>query len=133
MFCGQHFGLGNQMSNLFERKRPNGNSVRQIKELITDQFGLSENTTIAVAELRCHEPGCPPLETVITVRHQDGSINDWRIEKTINEIKQKDIENLKDQKEADEHGAGERRFPVTVGQLQISILATNLCLLLKII
>ncbi len=102
MFCGQHFGLGNQMSNLFERKRPNGNSVRQIKELITDQFGLSENTTIAVAELRCHEPGCPPLETVITVRHQDGSINDWRIEKTINEIKQKDIENLKDQKEKKE-------------------------------
>ena len=86
------------MSNLFERKKIDGSSIRNIKELITNQFKLSENTTLAVAELRCHEPGCPPEETVITARHEDGSIKNWRIGKPINEIKQKDIENLKDQK-----------------------------------
>ena len=84
------------MSNLFERKKIDGSAIRNIKELITNQFKLSENTTLAVAELRCHEPGCPPVETVITARYKDGSINDWRIEKPINEIKKKDIEKLKD-------------------------------------
>ena len=86
------------MSNLFERKKIDGNSIRNIKELIINQFKLSENTTLAVAELRCHEPGCPPVETVITARHEAGSIKNWKIGKPINEIKQKDIENLKDQK-----------------------------------
>ena len=45
------------MSNLFERKKIDGSAIRNIKELITNQFKLSENTTLAVAELRCHEPG----------------------------------------------------------------------------
>ena len=44
------------MSNLFERKKIDGSAIRNIKELITNQFKLSENTTLAVAELRCHEP-----------------------------------------------------------------------------
>ena len=87
------------MSNLFERKKIDGSSIRNIKELITNQFKLSENTTLAVAELRCHDPGCPPEETVITARYEDGSIKNWKIGKPINEIKQKDIENLKDQLE----------------------------------
>ena len=90
------------MSNLFERKKIDGNSIRNIKELITIQFKLSENTTLAVAELRCHEPGCPPEETVITARYEDGSIKNWKIGKPINEIKQKDIEKLTDQKEKKE-------------------------------
>ena len=86
------------MSNLFERKKIYGNSISNIKELITIQFKLSKNTTLAVAELRCHEPGCPPEESIITARHEDGSIKNWRIGKPINEIQQKDIENLIDQK-----------------------------------
>ena len=90
------------MSNLFERKTVDGNLVRAIKELVTNQFKLSVDTTLAVAELRCHEPGCPPIETVITARRKDGSISDWRIAKPINEIKQKDIESLKNQKEKKE-------------------------------
>ena len=86
------------MQNLFNRSRPDRDAVRQIKELISEGFGLPDTTTLAVAELRCHEPGCPPVETVITARHENGSIKNWRIGKPINEIKQKDIENLKDQK-----------------------------------
>ena len=62
------------MQNLFNRSRPDRDAVRQIKELISEGFGLPDTTTLAVAELRCHEPGCPPEETVITARHEDGSI-----------------------------------------------------------
>ena len=82
------------MPNLFDRTRPEGASVRRIKELISEGFGLPEITTLAVAELRCHEPGCPPIETVITARHADGPAQDWRIAKPIKDITSKDVESL---------------------------------------
>ena len=82
------------MQNLFNRSRPDRDAVRQIKELISEGFGLPDTTTLAVAELRCHEPGCPPIETVITARHIDGSVQDWRIEKPIKDITSEDIDSL---------------------------------------
>ena len=82
------------MQNLFDRTRPDGASVRRIKELISEGFSLPETTTLAVAELRCHEPGCPPVETVITARHIDGLVQDWRISKPIKDITSKDVEAL---------------------------------------
>ena len=36
------------MSNLFERKKIDRNSIRNIKELIINQFKLSENTTVRI-------------------------------------------------------------------------------------
>ena len=42
------------MSNLFERKKIDGNSIRNIKELIINQFKLSESTTLAVEIGRAH-------------------------------------------------------------------------------
>ena len=82
------------MQNLFNRIRPDRDAVRRIKELISEGFGLPETTTLAVAELRCHEPGCPLIETVITAPHTDGSVQDWRIVKPINDITSEDVESL---------------------------------------
>ena len=82
------------MQNLFNRTRPDRDAVRQIKELISEGFGLPDTTTLAAAELRCHEPGCPPIETVITAPHTDGSVQDWRIVKPINDITSEDVESL---------------------------------------
>jgi len=79
------------VENLFERKRPDGNAVRWIKDLVSTQFDLPDSTVIAIAELRCHEPNCPPVETVITARYADGSRKDWRIAKSISEIVDTDI------------------------------------------
>ena len=66
------------MKNLFDRRRPNGAKVREIKDLVINYFGFPETTVLTVAELRCHDDGCPPVETVITARHSDSSIQDWR-------------------------------------------------------
>ena len=82
------------MQNLFNRIRPDRDAVRRIKELISEGFGLPKTTTLAVAELRCHEPGCPPIETVITAPHTDGAVQDWRIVKPINDITSEDVESL---------------------------------------
>ena len=82
------------MRGLFDSNRPDPRSVRRIKMLIAERFDLPESTTLAVAELRCHEPDCPPVETVITARQADGSMRDWRVAKPLNDIERTDIEVL---------------------------------------
>mgnify|MGYP007000222593 len=37
------------------------------------------------------EPGCPPTETVITLRDPDGSMRDWRIAKPVSQIEDEDV------------------------------------------
>ena len=83
------------MRDLFNRSRPNLDSVRQIKQLFSEQFKLTETTTLSVAELNCHEPECPPVETIVTARHADGTVLDWRIPKPINNVLPQDIKLLK--------------------------------------
>ena len=54
---------------------------------------------LSIAELNCHEPNCPPKETVITTRAMNGSVESWRIAKSINEIDLEDLEKLNQSKE----------------------------------
>ena len=82
------------MVGMFDNKKTNPEIIRNLKTVFTDKFYISEDSTISVAELRCHEPNCPPVETVFTVRKTDGSIKDWRISKSASEIQIKDIEFL---------------------------------------
>ena len=82
------------MQNLFERKRPDGEAVQRVKKLISAHFDLPDSTILAVAELKCHEPNCPPLETVITGSDEDGSRKNWRIAKSISEIDYSDVKYL---------------------------------------
>ena len=82
------------MRGLFDSNRPDPKAVRRIKMLVVDRFGLDESTTLAVAELRCHEPDCPPVETVITAREADGSMRNWRVAKPLSDVERADIEML---------------------------------------
>ena len=84
------------MVGMFDNKKTNPEIIRNLKTVFTKKFFVSKDSTISVAELRCHEPNCPPVETVFTVRKSDGSIQDWRISKSASEIQIKDIEILYD-------------------------------------
>ena len=79
---------------MFNRKKSNVEKIRNLKLLISKKYHLSDTTIISIAELACHEPNCPPLETVITARLEDGSIKNWRIAKAISEIEEFEINNL---------------------------------------
>jgi hypothetical protein len=46
-----------------------------------------------VTELRCSEPGCPPLETVIAILSENGS-RQYRLHKSIEEVAEDDIRRL---------------------------------------
>ena len=82
------------MVGMFDNKKTNPEIIRNLKSVFIEKFSVSKDSTISVAELRCHEPNCPPVETVFTVRKSDGSIQDWRISKSASEIQIKDIEIL---------------------------------------
>jgi len=60
------------MFRLFKRKPPADPLVTdRLKAWVSALMDLSDNDTIMLAELACHDPGCPDLETVITVIRTD--------------------------------------------------------------
>ena len=84
---------------MFDRKNTNPEIVRNLKNKITDKLKLPESTMLSIAELNCHEPNCPPKETVITTRAMNGSLESWRIAKSITDINLDDLEILDESKD----------------------------------
>jgi len=65
--------------------------VRLIKDWARDVLQLAEDATVMVTELRCTEPGCPPLETVIAVLLGKGEQAQVKIHKPIEEVTCEDV------------------------------------------
>ena len=84
---------------MFDRKNTNPEIVRNLKNKITDKLKLPKSTMLSIAELNCHEPNCPPKETVITTRAMNGSVESWRIAKSITDINLDDLEILDESKD----------------------------------
>ena len=82
------------MFGMFDQKKTNPETIRYLKKIIAKKFQLSDTTIVSVAELKCHEKGCPPIETVITIRGNSGMVRDFKILKSASDIKVIDIENL---------------------------------------
>ncbi len=49
------------------QQRSGAAATGQVKRWVEEQLGLDEPITVFVTELACHEPGCPPIETVIAL------------------------------------------------------------------
>ena len=79
------------MRDLFTRRAVPGRSGR-VKGWVIERLGLTEADLVTLAELACHEPGCPPVETVVTVHGADGGRRDWRIHKPLADIEEADVE-----------------------------------------
>ena len=82
------------MVGMFERKNASPEVIRDLKNKITKKLNLPESTILSIAELNCHEPDCPPTETVVTARSIDGSTQNWKIHKPIDEISENDVNDL---------------------------------------
>ena len=79
---------------MFNKKKPNVEIIRNLKIIISENYNIPENSSLSIAELACHEPNCPPIETIITERNENGKVRNWRIAKPINDIQETDINNL---------------------------------------
>lgn len=65
--------------------------IKQMKTWLYQLLTLNSDTPISISQLRCTEPGCPPLETVIAV--MTNPIQKYKIHKAIAEIEYVDIAN----------------------------------------
>jgi hypothetical protein len=79
------------MASMFEKKKPDKTAIQNLKNLITDNFKLDKDSIISIAELSCHEPDCPPIETVVTIHHVDGNTKNFKIHKPMNKIQPNDL------------------------------------------
>jgi hypothetical protein len=84
------------MLGLFNRRpRPNAEAVARLKEWIASLMSLGDKDHIAIAELACHEPGCPDLETVVTVTLADHRRFVLRFPSSVAEVTEAQVQSLK--------------------------------------
>jgi len=80
------------MLGLFKRRpRPDPQAVTQVKAWIAELMSLDEKDHVAIAELACHEPGCPDLETVVTVTLADRRRYVLRFPSAVAEVTEGDV------------------------------------------
>lgn len=69
-----------------------------IKDWAARAFGLENGTPMTVAELRCTEPGCPPVETVIAILGASGSSRrsprQYKVHEPMSEVTFEDVKRL---------------------------------------
>ena len=79
--------------DLFNRRKTSGHAS-SVKGWVIEGLGLNDSDLVTVAELTCHEPDCPPIETLISVHDIDGKRRDWRIHKSIADIAKVDVQKI---------------------------------------
>jgi hypothetical protein len=83
------------MLGLFNRRpRPDPEATARLKGWVGDLMALSDRDHVAVAELACHEPGCPDLETVVTVTLKDRRRFVLRFPSAVAEVTEAEVRSL---------------------------------------
>jgi hypothetical protein len=66
----------------------------EIKAWAAEALGLTDDVAVMVTELRCTEPGCPPLETVVAVLGGDRPARQYKIHKPLADVTREDVQAL---------------------------------------
>jgi hypothetical protein len=77
--------------NLFsqEKLKADPAKVQQLKTWNYELLNLDPEITVSISQLQCKEPGCPPIETAITVLTKP--TQQFKVHKAIDEIEQADL------------------------------------------
>ncbi len=82
------------MFNLFARRpKPDAAALADLKSMVTELLSLDDADHIAVAELACDEPGCPDLETVVTVTRAHGETVVLRFPGAVADVTSAEVQN----------------------------------------
>jgi hypothetical protein len=68
------------------KRKSNSKATQQVKTWALDVLQLEEHTSLMVTELRCTEPGCPPIETVIALLKPSHPTHQYKIHKPVADI-----------------------------------------------
>jgi len=55
------------------RERPQPDHLRRIKAWAAELLTADPDALVVVSEIRCAEPGCPPVETAIMISDANGT------------------------------------------------------------
>jgi hypothetical protein len=73
------------------RSKGDPGRIAAIKEWAIEVFRLPADASVLVTELRCSEPGCPPLETVIALLDTPGKPRQFKIHKACADVSFADV------------------------------------------
>ena len=71
--------------------KPKGGHTKRVKDMVRKAWAIPENVIIMVSELRCHEEGCPDVETVIALMHDGVEPQKAKIYKPMAELNLEEI------------------------------------------
>ncbi|MDC0158624.1 hypothetical protein OAI47_02625 [Rhodospirillaceae bacterium] len=71
--------------------KPKGGHTKRVKDMVRKAWSIPENVIIMVSELRCHEEGCPDVETVIALMHEEAEPEKVKIYKPMAELNLEEI------------------------------------------
>ncbi|MEB3336531.1 MAG: hypothetical protein VKJ46_03645 [Leptolyngbyaceae bacterium] len=77
--------------NLFSQDKLKADpaKLQQLKTWIYQLLSIDPEIPVSIIQLQCQEPGCPPIETAITVLTQP--TQQFKIHKAITDIEQLDL------------------------------------------
>jgi hypothetical protein len=73
------------------RRRPEREAIARVKAWAVAILGGSAETTVAVNEIVCLDPGCPGTETVILIMHPGGRTRAAKVGKPLDEVTEDDV------------------------------------------
>jgi hypothetical protein len=79
-------------SDLFgSSRKADPKRIVEVKEWVAEVLRLGADVSVLVTELRCTEPGCPPLETVIAILDRPGQPRQFKIHKAVADVTFADV------------------------------------------
>lgn len=81
------------MLNQFKRAA-GGPHARQIKDWIRKDLSLSDEYSVMVTELKCTEPDCPPIETVVAVLGPGSAQYQQKVHMPIEKVSESDVQEI---------------------------------------
>ena len=73
------------------RRKPNLDKIRHLKQVLRDALDLPEEATITLTELACMEQDCPPVETVFGLLRPELPQLQHKVHKTTEEVDADDL------------------------------------------
>lgn len=71
--------------------RPDPEVTARIKAWATEILSLGNDDVVSVAQLACHDPGCPPVEILVTILSPNAPRRELRVHKAAADIERGDL------------------------------------------
>lgn len=69
-----------------DRSRRDPERTALVKQWARTAFQVEDGFSVFVTELRCHEPGCPPWETVVALVGEEGPPRQYKLHKPMADV-----------------------------------------------